>query len=652
MFAYIGIFLMLAGIMGIIATAKSPRRFVVWSALTMIIMQAASFIVFSGIVQKSAGLMWIGAGVFIGAICSIFVKMEKRENNIFYRQNLLFALSYMFLLLINQLIALFFRAYIPAVLYIAALAVGMQIGLNVVMILKAKKIRKIQLYNTVLCIIILLFTFLPMAGAFEDKSAKLEGTWEMFYTVDINNVSENEKTKLVNTLADEWTIFHFYDGLVLNGLNITSDVDADTGNLEFEFDNLGYKYKFITGVSQNGKEMAGYFYINDKRDPSVTYVAGRLVARNTVISSLENNNDSMPPSSVDTLPTNGSESNSDKDAKKDNIFIPQAVPGEDAEMAAALSGLLAGVSALISLISSLTKDINLQGISLPNPPYPVDIPNSPNSSLPTAPPSPIPASPPMPPIGTRREDGKIFTKNHGWQNENWPEISSNSIKKVISSLESDIQRHSQSGDKLRAEIAKDEMKRNMRELKGWEEDIKAVKRAQTFDNEQLLQDSAKRRDTYSGQIDDVIWYTNAVGFASDIALAVSTSGAAPALTSAKKTLESLSLAKEIIGAATEGYVNKENLSVTITKFGINKGVSMGVGKAFDAGKLKYDVDNSASALKAFVGAGESSAGSVAQKISEESGLTGKITDTVNTADNFFKDRAKGISDIGDGGAGQ
>ncbi|MHB1407545.1 MAG: hypothetical protein ACYCV0_18375, partial [Desulfitobacteriaceae bacterium] len=216
----------------------------------------------------------------------------------------------------------------------------------------------------------------------------------------------------------------------------------------------------------------------------------------------------------------------------------------------------------------------------------------------------------------------------------------------------DIQRHSQNGDKLRTEIARDELKRNLRELKSWQEDNTAVKRAQTFESEDSFQNSAKRWVNHAGELETAANIAGAIGFASDIALAVGTSGVSTALTSAKTTLSSLSLAKEIAGAAADGYVNNKNLSVVITEFGINKGISVGIGKIFDAGKAKYDVENAKNALKALVGAAESSAGNVAQTAAQETGFTGKIAGAVDAADNHFKGVAQGLNDIVKGGGGQ
>lgn len=776
MLPYISIALMIAGILATFFTSKKPRRVAIWSIVTVIILQSLSFLFFSGTVQKNVALLWVGAGLAIGVIFGFFIKLERKERNIFYRQNIIFALSYMVLLLVNQFIALLFKSYIPIMLFIAALAVGMQVGLNLVIVLKAKKLRKAYVFTILLCSSFLLSAFAPPAKAADIKISKLEGDWEMVYTVDVNNVSESQKNKLMETLADKWSIKQVNSPsgkrLILNSIDITSDVNPANGNIEFEYDHLGYKYKFIAGIGEDGNAMAGYFYINKNNDANSTSVGGRLFARNTAKPQKQSNDGEPSGNSLDglwkselivtkwgvskqTLPqfANGSlsesfeikngklvqsgsfqngkmtvegnrivlenyqynasstvrltysgqisndmkhidgnfswqikaneqaqydiwleakwiavkvqalgnhgtgeENQAESNPNKENPCIPQPVSSEDANTAATVSGFLAGLSALISAISLIAGGtVNPAGVPLPNVHYPAGNQSPASSSSPDgggAPLPPRPDAPAEPPFGMRREDGKIYTKNHGWQNENYPEMNINSIKNIISSLETDMQRHIQNGDKLRTEIARDELKRNLRELKSWQEDNAAVKRAQTFESEDSFQNSAKRWVNHAGELETAANVAGGISFASDIALAVGTSGVSTALTSAKATLSSLSMAKEIAGAAADGYVNNKNLSVVITEFGINKGISFGVGKIFDAGKAKYDVENAKNALKALVGTAESSAGNVAQNAAQESGFTGKIAGGVDAADNHFKGVAQGLNDIVKGGGGQ
>jgi len=778
MLTYISIILMLAGIIATFIVSKKPRRVVIWSIVTAIVLQSLSFLLFSGIVQKNVALLWVGAGLAIGAIFGFFIKLERKERNIFYRQNIIFALSYMVLLLVNQFIALLFKSYIPIMLFIAALAVGMQVGLNLVIVLKAKKLRKAYVFTILLCSSFLLSAFAPPAKAADIKISKLEGDWEMVYTVDVNNVSESQKNKLMETLADKWSIRQVNNPggkrLILNGTDITSDVNPANGNIEFEYDHLGYKYKFIAGIGDDGNTMAGYFYINKNNDANSTSVGGRLFARNTAKPQKQSNDGEPSGNSLDglwkselivtkwgvskqTLPqfANGSlsesfeikngklvqsgsfqngkmtvegnrivlenyqynasstvrltysgqisndmkhidgnfswqikaneqtqydiwleakwiavkvqalgnhgtgeENQAESNLYKENPFIPKPISSEDANTAATVSGFLAGLSALISTIASLVGGTeNLAGMPLPdaNVTYPADTQKTTNFSGPDisrAARPPNHDAPVGPPVGTRGEDGKIFTKNHGWQNENYPEMNINSIKNIISSLENDILRHTENGNKLRTEIARDELKRNLRELKSWQEDNIAVKRAQTFENEDIYQNSAKRWANHAGELETAANVAGAIGFASDIALAVGTSGVSTTLTAAKTTLSSLSLAKDLAGAAADGYVNNKNLAGVITKFGVNKGISAGVGKIFDVGKAKYDVENAKNALKALVGAAETSAGNIAQNAAEESGFTGKIVDTVDSADNHFKGVAQGLNSIVKGGNGK
>ncbi|NLI92109.1 MAG: hypothetical protein GX434_07810 [Peptococcaceae bacterium] len=781
MLLYISIILMLAGIIATFIISKKPQRVVIWSIVTAIVLQSLSFLLFSGIVHKNAALLWVGTGLAIGAIFGFFIKLERKDRNIFYRQNIIFALSFLVLLLVNQFIALLFKSYIPIMLFIAALAVGMQVGLNLVIVLKAKKLRKEFVFTILLCSSFLLSAFTSPAKAADIEISKFEGDWEMVYTVDVNNVSESQKNKLMETLADKWSIRQVNNPggkrLILNSIDITSNINPSNGKLEFEYDYTDYKYKFVAGISEDGKLMEGSFLISRKSEPDKEYIGGKFVTRNTSKLAEQSKVDTPVVNSLDglwnfeltvtkwkvskeTIPAfaNGTSTGTFniKDSKiiprevhqenikynmvvegnriaienylynesstvlltykgqinrdmnriegnflwqikssdetqyntwleadwtalkvqatginstgegnkrneyvsNDNPFIPQPVSDEDAKAAAAASGFLAGLSALISTIASMVGGTeNLAGMPLPdaNVTYPADTQKTTSFSGPDISRAARPSNhdaPVEPPVGTRREDGRIFTKNHGWQNENYPEMNINSIKNIISSLDNDIQRHIQNGDKLRTEIARDELKRNLRELKSWQEDNAAVKRAQTFESEDSFQNSAKRWVNHAGELETAANVAGAIGFASDIALAVGTSGISTALTSAKTTLSSLSLAKEIAGAAADGYVNNKNLSVVITEFGINKGISVGVGKIFDAGKAKYDVENAKNALKALVGAAESSAATVAQTAAQESGLTGKISGAVDAADNHFKGVAQGLNGVVKGGNGK
>jgi len=772
MLPYISIILMLVGIIATFITFKRPRRVVIWSIVTVIILQSLSFLLFSGIVQKSVAFLWIGAGFGIGMIFGAFIKLNRNGKYIFYKQNIIFAVSYLALLLINQLIALLFKSYIPAMLFIAAVAVGMQVGFNLVIVLKTKKLRKAYAIIILLCCSFLFSTFALPAKAADNKISKLEGDWEMVYMVDVNNVSESQKNKLLETLADKWSIRTITNRLTLNSLDVTSNINPTNGNIEFEYNYQDYKYKFITGISDDGNSMAGYFYINKWDDTNTTYVSGRIVARNTGKQQKQSKDGKPSENSLDglwkselivtkwgvskeTLPqfANGSSSESFKiengkliqygsfknskmtvegnritienyqynatstirltysgqisndmehidgnfswqikaaeqiqydtwlEAKwiavkvqalgnhstgednqaesnlyKENPFIPKPISSEDANTAATASGFLAGLSALISTIASLVGGAkDLAGMPLPDTqiPYPADpqniIINPKNPDISHVPQPSNPDAPMEPPLGTRRGDGKIYTLNHGWQNESYPEMNINSIKNIISSLENDIQRHVQNGDKLRAEIARDELKRNLRELKYWQEDSIAIKRAQTGESEDFYQNQAKRWANRADDLETAENVANTISFASDIALAIGTSGISTTLTSAKTTLESLSLAKEISGALAEGYMKDKNMGGVITKFGVNKGISMGVGKIFDAGKGKYGVENAKNALKALVAAAETSSGNIAQNIAEEAGLTGKIVGAVDAADNHFKGVAQSLNDIAKGG---
>ncbi|MHB8983728.1 MAG: hypothetical protein ACYC4E_00035, partial [Carboxydocellales bacterium] len=659
------------------------------------------------------------AGLAIGAIFGFFIKLDLNGKNIFYRQNMILAVAYLALLLINQLIALLFKSYIPIILFISAIAVGMQVGFNLIVVFKANKMKKLSVGMVLVCCCsMLISTYASMVYAAESLDIAQSDIGLGGVAVGQRLVN-NEKagTKIGDSLVigrGSWASgtqgSKIFNGGAISYVNTFlvkpgpySAYQYDTSSCSV---NCYYSIQVFSEHKKEDVEKLVYNIANDKKNygyfvdsividnnkvyrisevrgaiESITYIAAIHKSLLTFVYSytsplLPPISGTMPfipkqlslneldalfakwsqkaaasseikqllPKEDGNLQQNNKNSNVQQNSnvnetKNKNPFHPQPISDSDANNATAASGILSGIAALLSAFIGLLPKNFVPQVSSPI------SPREPFKNIPVT-------SPPQRTIGTRRGDGKIFTKNHGWQNENYPEMNINSIKNVINSLENDIQGHAQNDDKLRTEIARDELKRNLRELKSWQEDNIAVKRAQTFENSNMLQNSAKRRDDYAGQLGTAVKVAGAIGFASDIALAVGTSGVSTALTSAKTTLSSLSLAKEIAGAAADGYVNNKNLSVVITEFGINKGISVGVGKIFDAGKAKYDVENAKNALKALVGAAESSAGNVAQNATQESGFTRKIAGAVDAADNHFKGVAQGLNDIVKGGGGQ
>lgn len=632
--AFLGVIFVIFSIIAVVFSSKKPQQLIIPQLIIISILNLFSFLLFSGIIQNKIAFTWMFAGLLIGLLFGFIVKMNHSENKILFIQNRFFSLSYLSLLLINQLIAIVFNSFIPIMIFITSLTVGMQLGQNCTIIYRGKKLTK-SLINPITRIIIIMLISGFLLNHFSISSFSqnecIESAineyngWIASYKNWLENggnynlvAPEPDFTAQIEAEADAIGALYFSGELSYEESRPRTEAIWNKYYLRSWQLTLEREYKILNEKLSKCEAEYG-LTIGDIPPPDVN----DLNSFNFDVKINEQNSDSSsapaPSSQIASDSDTSEQFASDSDTSEqisENPFVPQKISKDKANSATALSGFFAGLSSLINSISSLIGGlVNIE----------------------------------KPKIGTRNKDGKILTKNHGWQNENLPELQLKSLKQVVSTLENDIQRYTLKGDRLRAEIAKEELIRNNREIKRLNEDMKDITKTRTIENSELIQSSAKRLNKYIGQLDNAIWYTNAISYVSDITLAIGTSGISPAITSAKKTLESLSLAKEILSSATEGYVNNENLSVTITKYGINKGYSVGVGKIFDAKKIKYDIENSSNKLKAFIGVSESSTSTVLQKISDETGLTKEITDPIDSADNYFKDKANSIKNIGKGG---
>ena len=126
--AWIGLLPVLAGIAAVVWKARQYRKVVLWSFLIAILLQSFSYLFFSGIVAGSIVVPWIIAGLVGGVILGKRTTLGKQDNLLYYKQNLIFSLSYLVLLLFNQFVAAALHAYIPFLLYIAGTAAGVQAG--------------------------------------------------------------------------------------------------------------------------------------------------------------------------------------------------------------------------------------------------------------------------------------------------------------------------------------------------------------------------------------------------------------------------------------------------------------------------------------------------------------------------------------------
>lgn len=653
MLTYVSIALMLAGILATFFTSKKSRKVVIWSIVTAMVLQILSFLLFSEIVQRRVAFLWIGVGVGIGIMFGALIKLKRNENHIFYKPNMIFALSYLALLLINQIIALFFKVYVPIVLFSGAVALGMQIGFNLMLIFKVKKLRKISAIIIFICCSFSFFIFEFQAKAIDNKAFASKG----IIAQNINKHSEqNEEGKILEDSLDglweselvvtKWGISkealpQFSGGSLSEGFKIENGKIAQPPNsnsnkiMTIEGNRIiieSYLYNtsstvlltYSGEISDDMEHIEGNFLWQIKSSDETEYNTW-LEAKWSAVK-------------VQALGNNSIEKDNqvENNFSKKNPFIPQQISSEDANTAANVSGLLAGLAGLVGILSSLLNGeisgLNISSIPTDDlasqPVYSEEVTPAPATSEKT-----IKVDPPKPSIGTRRDDGKIFTKNHGWQNENYPEMNINSIKNTISSLEKDIQKHINKGDKLRTEIAKDELKRNKRELKAWQEDNNTIKRRQNAENEDMYQEKAKRWANHADDMQTAANVANTISFAADIALAVGSSGVSTALAAAPKTMAALSSAKEWAGTGAEiydGFKKGKSIAQMASEQGAKKLIGKAVGLEFDKGKELYKINESTSkALKTLVAAGETSSGNIVGGIAEDMGIVENFGKGIN-----------------------
>jgi hypothetical protein len=714
---YIGLLLMIGGIIATFVTRKNPRKVVMLSIIFALVLQCFSFLFFSGIMQKSLAMGWVFFGLIIGGVFGFLIKLQLSENEIYYHQKIEFSFIYLSLLLVNQLIGIFYKAYIPVFIFLSALALGLYVGLHIVILIKTRKIRKIAALTLMLCLSLLIPFLCLNASAAEDEKVFQKNSQGLAYasltnsadfqfqlpdgrkvsTADLKPVSANSPVSSV-------TVYSYYPNPMLIIINVRGTLapESDNWELRYSLENTGNPGNQVKLDAQGNFSAQGTVHIyaqtwaekigakNQESDYKETWdFVGRVDQSGCTLRITQPNgnfeetyfeypigfftNSSQPAAQTPAAqqptgaqPGNGTTGQTSGEKSGGSWFAPQDVQAGTANTATAASGIIAGIAALFSALGASLGTTNISDLnsfasgSEPSDPEPSD-PEPPQSD----PPQPKPSDP-RPPVGTRREDGKIFTKNNGWQNEDFPRMQANSLNQTISSLESDLNKYAQNGDKLRAEIARDELKDSQRQLNKWNEDASMIGKIKSQDNEALHQNEVKRWDEREASMETAENTASTISFAADIALAVGTSGVSSVFTGAKSvsavknaitTVKALTTVKEAATAGAniyDGYARGKDMAGVVTKEIVNKGISMGVGKIFDAGKesfgfAKYGPQKSADSLKILVSSAEPSAGNVAQKLAEDSGLTGKITGSVDAADQHFKGVAQKMNDLSKGG---
>ena len=687
--AYLGILLLLAGMASTVLTIRKPRKIVFWPTLAAILLQVFSYLVFTSILQGGMQFLWLAAGTVIGAIFARKIKLERQERTISYFTNLLFAMSYLSLLLLNQLMAVLFHVYFPFMLSIAALAAGLQAGFLGLLLRRSKKLSKAPAALLLVCCIGLLapsnLIQVVAAGPFDispdqvgisgvapgdrqsysnetntrlgDKLEVTSGSWQegnygtrsyfgqMYYETIYKGLQSPDFVGTYNGYTCAVKLSYLAE--MQHPANTPEDIETHVREYDVPSADSGIPVTEIPIRDYTAYRFGANNYIQDSNGQPIpsalinydtTYVMAVGIYQLTMTYEYWPAPEEYPPVAGNTTlipePMDaadldavfidwaqrlidsgelevgadsagaGTAGSSTEDATLDdagssaggNPFLPKGISQNQANWATFLSGLMAGLSALLGVLSGLAP----AGPVTSMPEVPVAPEQTPASAPQTAPPAAPPQTAPAsagPPYGTRREDGKIWTRNHGWVNENSPDLNINSIKNVISSLESDLARHSANGDKLRTEIARDELARNRRELRSWEQDQKATRAAQINDREGLNQDSKARWSGYDSDLGVAVTNLKRVSLASDILLAIGTSGASTLLTAASKTMTVLTTAKEAAGmasSAVDGYMNeKKSVAQIAAEIGAGKLIGKAISTDFDKFKDAYKIGETA-----------------------------------------------------------
>jgi hypothetical protein len=649
--AYLGIVLILAGILATYKTLKKPRRLIKWSMIMLIVMQGLSFIVFSGMVSKSIMFLWLLVGLSIGLIFGRSIKMHLKGKDIFYIQNSLFSLSYLVLLFLNQLILIMLKVYIPVMLIITAITIGMQVGFNSLLLFKGKKLKLTAAIIILLCsAYILTFGLSNNASAASDLSGKYKAT--RYHAVDVEapqvywstmrNPNGTYGMKKADFIDKHLNTIQMAKNTTL--IFNKSDDGKYSGEWHFasevrKFDEVQVSKNRITATNILHDEFQAVFDVtirNGKMTGTVHHYARADVGSgNKVDLVVKYEFTAEQTEGIITSPVTETAEQGENpvtEAPK-NPLIPVPVPEDQAQAAAAASGILAGLSTLIGTFAAQFGNLASEAVNRTMPIVETVsntlVNNAPNPNIQTTQVQPSPPEPPVmekPPIGSRREDGKIFTKNHGWQNENYPEMNVRSIEGMIRKLDSDIQKYSQMGDNLRTEIAKDALKQKKRELRAWQEDTSIVKRVQLHREEDLNKIETEAWINRAKELEKAENIANTVSFTADIALAVATSGASTTLSSASRLMKGLAMAKDALGTGAEvvkDFQGEKGIVQIVSEQGSKRLISKAVSVEFDKAKIFNRIPRKATpkALKALWDAAETSGGSLVQKGFDDMGVT-------------------------------
>jgi len=140
--AWIGLLPVLAGIAGVIWKAAGLKRVKWWVFLSVIVLELASYAVFSIFVTGNVLFLWLVIGLAAGVFFGKSNKLIRKGKVLCYKQNLILSLVYLGVLLANLLLLALTKAYLPFLLILGALALGIQTGFFLLILLLGKQPRE------------------------------------------------------------------------------------------------------------------------------------------------------------------------------------------------------------------------------------------------------------------------------------------------------------------------------------------------------------------------------------------------------------------------------------------------------------------------------------------------------------------------------
>ncbi len=573
--AWIGLLPVIAGIAAVIWKAKHFKKIVLWLFLVVVVLEAASYVLFSKIASEGVPFILILVGLALGVFLGKSNKLVKKREVIFYKQNLFLSLIYLGFFLANQLTAALFNAYIPLLLMLGALAMGVQIGFLLMTLFLAVKPKKAPLALVFLLCLTCLFPLGTVNATEEEKASEGEAAVSEEAAVEpsimditpaelgVTGVEEGNKTAYdelsggnlgTSLIFDKGKVGNSENGRAFQGgsvryFNYYRVAPPPGGIYQYGVDGCtvrsyyGYEiYKEGTtedllaklevnaverqnsGCTVNSIQIGKnkVFRIYEAAGPieGVTYMAA---AENTLftivytyttpvappIEAVETY--SPPKMTVEQLDALfgawtkrilgseefAAEKNSGKEGEEteeassgmekksgeqkaspvggiiDGLthgkglleFVP--LDSKDGFLANLIGGLLAGAGMILfSVLTVLPKGLSMMEEEAEE-----------EEAGPAFEISKIQG------IGMRREDGKFWTKNHGWQDEEVPAVQVEKLDRLLEKLKEEIEKATRNEDKMMVELLGNEKMRCERERLSWIQDHEACKKTK-YEEEQ------------------------------------------------------------------------------------------------------------------------------------------------------------------------